>query len=166
MRIKRDCQRGILELSQEEYIHKVLQCFNIQGGKALSIPMVLYIKRDCQREIGQIHTSSHGLQMLQLETGRYTSTPPEERICQLCELEPETKEHYICRCLVYDEIRGRYLCLVREDFGPVARVMNYEDQRCLGLFLEELCKTNKCYHKRRKKKSHTQEPIHGPMLVL
>ncbi|MCO5562998.1 hypothetical protein L7F22_016634 [Adiantum nelumboides] len=52
MHIKRDRKRGILELSQEEYIHKVLQCFNMQGGKALSTPMVAYVKlskNDCPK---------------------------------------------------------------------------------------------------------------------
>ncbi|MCO5602566.1 hypothetical protein L7F22_056700 [Adiantum nelumboides] len=44
MRIKRDRKHGILELSQEEYIHKVLQCFHMQGGKALSTPMAAYVK--------------------------------------------------------------------------------------------------------------------------
>ncbi|MCO5573089.1 hypothetical protein L7F22_026854 [Adiantum nelumboides] len=44
MHIKRDRKRGILELSQEEYIHKVLQRFNMQGGKALSTPMAAYVK--------------------------------------------------------------------------------------------------------------------------
>ncbi|MCO5573273.1 hypothetical protein L7F22_027042 [Adiantum nelumboides] len=52
MRIKRDCKRGILELSQKEYIHKVLQRFNMQGGKALSTPMTAYVKlskNDCPK---------------------------------------------------------------------------------------------------------------------
>ncbi|MCO5571892.1 hypothetical protein L7F22_025640 [Adiantum nelumboides] len=52
MRIKRDRKRRILELSQEEYIHKILQRFNMQGGKALSTPMVAYVKlskNDCPK---------------------------------------------------------------------------------------------------------------------
>ncbi|MCO5560216.1 hypothetical protein L7F22_013827 [Adiantum nelumboides] len=44
MCIKRDCKCGILELSQEEYIHKVLQRFNMHGGKALSTPMATYVE--------------------------------------------------------------------------------------------------------------------------
>ncbi|MCO5607195.1 hypothetical protein L7F22_061388 [Adiantum nelumboides] len=39
MRIKRDRQRGILELSQEQYVHKVLERFSMQGGNTLSTPM-------------------------------------------------------------------------------------------------------------------------------
>ncbi|MCO5576195.1 hypothetical protein L7F22_030003 [Adiantum nelumboides] len=39
MHIKRDRQRGILELSQEKYVHKVLECFSMQGENTLSTPM-------------------------------------------------------------------------------------------------------------------------------
>ena len=85
--------------------------------------------------IGQLCTSSH---QLEIETGRYTRVPPEERICQICWHEPETEEHYISRCSAYYEIRGCFHCLFREGFGPLARVMEYYDQRCLGLYLLEI----------------------------
>eukprot|EP00250_Pteridium_aquilinum_P019422 c24426_g1_i1 orf=1306-2640(+) len=87
--------------------------------------------------IGQIRTSSH---QLEIETGRYRGIPPEERICQMCHTEPETEEHYICRCTVYYEIRGRFHCLFREGFGPLSRVMDFYDQRCVGFFLLEICR--------------------------
>ena len=85
--------------------------------------------------IGQIRTSSH---QLEIETGRFRGIPADSRICRLCQLEPETELHYICHCTVYYEIRGRFHCLFREGFGPFSRVMSYEDQRCLGLYLLEL----------------------------
>ena len=44
MHIKRDRSKGILELSQESYIQKVLHRFNMQGGKASSTPMPAYMK--------------------------------------------------------------------------------------------------------------------------
>ena len=44
MRIKRDRKCGILELSQESYIQKVLQRFNMQGGKSVSTPLPSYLK--------------------------------------------------------------------------------------------------------------------------
>ena len=50
------------------------------------------------------------------------------------------QEHYICRCPIYYEIRGRYQCLFREGFGPLSRVMEFCDQIYLGLFLLELWK--------------------------
>lgn len=44
MRITRDRKRGILELSQESYIQRVLQHFNMQGGKSVSTPLPSYFK--------------------------------------------------------------------------------------------------------------------------
>ena len=85
--------------------------------------------------IGQIRTSSH---QLEIETGRFRGIPPESRICRLCNREPETELHYICHCTVYYEIQGRFHCVFREGFGPLDRVMRYQDQKCLGLYLLEL----------------------------
>lgn len=87
--------------------------------------------------IGQIRTSSH---QLEVETGRYSGIPPEKRICRICHYEPETEEHHICRCTAFYEIRGRFHCLFKEGFGPLSKVMEYCDQRCLGLFLVEIKK--------------------------
>ena len=44
MRIKRNRKKGILELSQESYIQKVLQRFKMQEGKAVSTPLPSYLK--------------------------------------------------------------------------------------------------------------------------
>lgn len=44
MRIKRNRKKGILELSQELYIQKVLQRFNMLGGKAVSTPLPSNLK--------------------------------------------------------------------------------------------------------------------------
>ncbi|MCO5599464.1 hypothetical protein L7F22_053568 [Adiantum nelumboides] len=52
MRIKRDRQRGILELSQEQYVHKVLERFSMQSGDTLSTPMqpcLKLSKDDCPK---------------------------------------------------------------------------------------------------------------------
>ncbi|KAH7446947.1 hypothetical protein KP509_01G083500 [Ceratopteris richardii] len=85
--------------------------------------------------IRQLRTSSH---QLEIETGRFRWVPADSRICRLCHLEPETELHYICHWTVYYEIRGRFHCLFREGFGPLSRVMSFEDQRCLGLYLLEV----------------------------
>ncbi|MCO5592911.1 hypothetical protein L7F22_046915 [Adiantum nelumboides] len=76
--------------------------------------------------IGQIRTSSH---QLEIEFGRFQGIPPEDRLCKLCGTEPETELYYVCHCTVYYEIRGRFHCLFKEGFGPLDRVMKYEDQR-------------------------------------
>ena len=36
------------------------------------------------------------------------------------------------------KFRERYHCPFKQGFGPLRKVMEYEDQRCLGLFLLEL----------------------------
>ena len=82
--------------------------------------------------IGQIRTSSHNLE---IETGRFRGIRAKDRICQLCRIEPKTELHHICLCPLYYEIRGRFHCLFSEGLGPLTKVMNYIDQRCLGLFL-------------------------------
>ena len=50
MRIQRDRSKKLLYLSQAEYIDKVLQCFNMDRGKAISCPLPSYVKlskQDC-----------------------------------------------------------------------------------------------------------------------
>ena len=49
----------------------------------------------------------------------------------MCHQGVESKEHYVCHCSVFYEIRGR-------GFGPLRKVMEYEDQRCLRFILLEL----------------------------
>ncbi|KAH7299191.1 hypothetical protein KP509_25G076700 [Ceratopteris richardii] len=94
--------------------------------------MDTHLSYGVQCAIGQIRTSSH---QLEIETGRYRGVPTQDRICRLCRREPEIELHYICHCFAYYEIRERFHCLFREGFGSFSRVMGYEDQRCLGLFL-------------------------------
>ncbi|MCO5566897.1 hypothetical protein L7F22_062490 [Adiantum nelumboides] len=50
MRIQRDRSTKLIWLSQSEYIDKVLQRFNMDRGKALSVPLLSYVKlskQDC-----------------------------------------------------------------------------------------------------------------------
>ncbi|MCO5555971.1 hypothetical protein L7F22_009515 [Adiantum nelumboides] len=50
MRIQRDRSAKLIWLSQTEYVDKVLQRFNMDRGKALSIPLPSYVKlskQDC-----------------------------------------------------------------------------------------------------------------------
>ena len=80
-------------------------------------------------------TSSH---QLEIEVGRYTRIPLEERICQLCHQGVESEEHRVCHISVFYEIRGRYYCLFKQGFGLLRKVIEYEDQWCLRPFLLEL----------------------------
>ena len=44
MRITRDRKKGLLYLSQEEYVHKVLEHFSMQSGRLASTPFLVYLK--------------------------------------------------------------------------------------------------------------------------
>ena len=44
MRIIRDKEQGILKLSQEEYVKKVLKRFNMQDAKPVSTPFAAHFK--------------------------------------------------------------------------------------------------------------------------
>ena len=47
---------------------------------------------------------------LHIETGRYGPKPlkPEERICKLCNTEPETEFHYLYKCNAYTQSRNEF----------------------------------------------------------
>ena len=52
MHINRDYKHAIFKIFQEEYIYKVFQCFNMQGGEPVSTPMDEYLKlgkNDCSK---------------------------------------------------------------------------------------------------------------------
>ena len=61
----------------------------------------------------------------------------EERTCLFCTLgEVEIEAHFIFRCPIYYEIKGRFFCLFRECFS-LYDFFSYYDQRCLALYLRE-----------------------------
>eukprot|EP00250_Pteridium_aquilinum_P020711 c24912_g6_i1 orf=726-1430(+) len=74
---------------------------------------------------------------LEIEARWAIGVPREARLCRLCHTEVESMEHYVCRCSMFHEIRGRYHCFFRGGFGPLSREIDYQDQRCLSLFLME-----------------------------
>mgnify|MGYP006905971721 CR=1 FL=1 len=63
--------------------------------------------------------------------------PLEETICQLCHQAMEFEEDYVCHCVVFYKIRGRHHCRFKHGFNQ-RKLMEYDDQRWLGLFLVEL----------------------------
>ena len=72
--------------------------------------------------IGQFGTSSH---QLEVEVKKYAQIPLEARICQLCHQGVEYEERYVCHCSVFNEINGTYLCLFKQCFGPLGKVIKY-----------------------------------------
>ena len=76
-----------------------------------------------------------------------------DRLCQLCTLmEVETEIHFLFRCPLYYEIRGRFYCLFR-DCSSLSMFFSYIDQRCLALYLQEAThlrqNTLQSFHQRR-----------------
>ena len=54
--------------------------------------------------IGRLRTSSHNLK---LEMGRRSRTPREQRLC-VCGNGVEDEEHFLVKCLLYDDIRRKH----------------------------------------------------------
>ena len=62
--------QGLLYLSQEEYVHKVLERFNMQSGRSVSTPLPAYLKLskdDCPKSVEEkatmakvLHASASG----------------------------------------------------------------------------------------------------------
>lgn len=84
--------------------------------------------------LGQLRVSSH---RLEIEAGRASRTPREERICRLCRVEVECEEHYVCRCTAYRDIRERHPSLF-SDHPTLRQLLHTADQRRLGAFLLEI----------------------------
>jgi hypothetical protein len=83
-------------------------------------------------QLGQFRVGSH---RLQAETQHQIDRS--DRICQVCHLQKvENKVHFIFRCPVYYEIRGRFHCLFRES-QILTGFFKYLDQRCLALYIQE-----------------------------
>ena len=83
---------------------------------------------------GQLRVSSH---RLEIEVGRASHIPREERICKLCSTEVESEEHYVCRCPAYRGIRERYSSLFSEHL-TLQQLLQTSDQRRLGTFLLDI----------------------------
>ena len=59
-----------------------------------------------RKGIAKLRCSSH---ILQVEKGRHTNQPREQRICRLCDLnEIETEDHFLLRCSLYNYLRIKY----------------------------------------------------------
>ena len=83
---------------------------------------------------GQLTVSSH---RLEIEVGRASHIPREERICKLCNTEVESEEHYVCRCPAYRGIREGYSSLFSEHL-TLEQLLQTSNQRILGTFLLDI----------------------------
>ena len=74
-------------LSHENY----LDCVNI---------------RKYRNALACFRCSSH---RLEIEYGRYSNVPRDQRFCKLCKNEIETEYHFLLKCPFYSDIRKKYL---------------------------------------------------------
>ena len=115
--------------------------------------MDIHLSYVLQNVIGRLQTSLH---QLEIEVGRCARIPLEERIAN-CVI----KEWNMKNTMFFYEIRGRYYCLFQQGFGPLCKVMKYEDQQCLGLFLLEL----KRHKEKLLKNSNTTAQTHNQRTI-
>lgn len=86
--------------------------------------------------IGQLRISSHPLAV---EILRRDGTERHLRVCRYCHLdEVEDEAHFLFRCPIYYEIRGRFHCLYRDGPHTLQSFLSYPDSRCVGLLLREM----------------------------
>ena len=79
-------------------------CKNNWGGEN-------YLKTNLTRQQRSLFCQLRcGILPLHIETGRYGPKPlkPEERICKLCNTEPETEFHYLYKCNAYTQSRNEF----------------------------------------------------------
>jgi hypothetical protein len=82
--------------------------------------------------LDQFRVGSHGLF---IETDHQIDRS--DKICQLCHLhEVKTEEHFLFRCPIYYDIKGRFHCLFR-GIQTLSGFFRYSDQRCLTLYMQE-----------------------------
>jgi hypothetical protein len=76
---------------------------------------------------------------LNIETGRYNSTPHEQRLCKFCPSSVEGEKHFILHCPKYQNIRNSYNTLfqsIRTDDDLIREILDPKD-----LFkIKQICK--------------------------
>jgi hypothetical protein len=86
--------------------------------------------------LAKIRISAHSLN---IETGRYNSTPCEQRLCTFCLSLVEDEKHFILHCPKYQNIRNSYNTLfqsIRTDDDLIREILDPKD-----LFkTKEICK--------------------------
>ena len=106
--------------------------------------------------IGQLRTSSH---QLEIEVGKYTRIPLEERICQCVIKHWNPKNTMFVTVVSFMKSEGDTIASLNKAFGPPHKVIEYEDQQCLGLFLLDLKRHREKLLKNTATQPHPQRTI-------
>ena len=78
----------------------------------------------------RLRMSSHSLH---IETGRYTETDREDRICTLCKTGVEDESHFLITCPMYKDLRSKYLA----DFCGTLTSSLSDHEKALALLMSE-----------------------------
>ncbi len=83
---------------------------------------------------GNIHHTRLRLGLSHLRAHLFSHNLIENPVCQFCDLEPETTDHYILRCPTYNNVRVRFLMDIANLLDPQF-IANLDDNKIVSLFL-------------------------------
>ncbi len=81
-----------------------------------------------------------GVLSLEIETGRYSRTPLDQRICKLCNIEVETEIHFLTKCPIYCNQRMKLFDIANEFYNNFNE-MGSEQKICILLSSKKLQST-------------------------
>ena len=85
-------------------------------------------------EGGNIHHTRLRLGLSHLRAHLFSHNLIDNPICQFCNIEPETTDHYIVRCPTYNNVRVRFLMDIATLFEP-QYVASLDDNKIVDIFL-------------------------------
>jgi hypothetical protein len=103
------------------YLSNILRIFKLQNY--LESPLT----KEHRSFLSKIRISAHSLN---IETGRYNSTPREQRLCKFCPSSVEDEKHFILHCPKYQNIRNSYNTLfqgIRTDDDLIREILDPKD---------------------------------------
>ena len=93
---------------------------------------------ECRKGTAKIRCSSH---TLEIEKGRHSNKPRNERICPVCNLnEVETEEHFLTKCPTYQLLRNNYNLT---EYINGKDLFTYTSPNLLGQFIVDASKFRK-----------------------
>ncbi len=83
---------------------------------------------------GNIHHTRLRLGLSHLRSHLFSHNLVDNPVCQFCNLEPETTDHYILRCPTYNNVRVRYLMDITNLLDPIY-IASLDDDKMVDIFL-------------------------------
>ena len=121
---KRECKLKLSEYLTTQWLQVIRRAHKGSSNSKLSLyktfkqnfSMEAYLKLlpdfHHRKVITKFRCSDH---KLQVELGRHTKTQRMDRICNMCQKQVETEQHFLAYCPVFANIRKKYLNSVNKD---------------------------------------------------